>query len=639
MYKFLFISILLLALFFRSFGIDWDEGYHLHPDERMIIMVADRIHFPQTPTQWQLIFTPQSPLNPKFFAYGSFPIYLLKISGWLLDSDNYDGLLLIGRQLSIVFDLGTVILVFLIAKELNPKSQVQISNQVQSSKSKRIKHCSMFGFWNLPAYRRGRDFICHLDFNIWIFPLLSSFFYVSSVLPIQSSHFFISDMPLTFLTTLVLYLSLRLILNSQFFILNSIFLGLSLGLALATKITAILLVIPILTALLIYFLYTRKIKFLLFSLLVILFFAIVTFAVTMPYGIIDFATFKAHTLEQSRMRVDPFIFPFTLQYVNTTPYWYFVKNMVLWGMGLPLGLTAVAGSIYVIISLLRQLISNLKRKNKITHPWDKISILTIFFIVYFLFMGNSAVKFMRYFLPIYPLFCIFGSIFVYRLLSEWVTRGGGPQKQGSLVDVFGAAERQDPPRMRSCNRLIPFLLICSIMIIWPIAFTSIYTRTHTRIAASLWIYENIPMGAKLGIEHWDDSLPLLMPGENKRFVFVEFPLYEADTPQKWEMMNEKLKAVDYIVIASNRLYVPLMKLIDCQNLPVGRCYPQTADYYKKLFAGSLGFTKVAEFTSYPSFSLPLITQLLNYSITINDDSADESLTVYDHPKIMIFKKI
>jgi hypothetical protein len=603
MYRFFFILILLLALFFRFFGINWDEGYHLHPDERMIIMVADRIHFPQTPAQWQLIFTPQSPLNPKFFAYGSFPIYLLKISGWLWGSDNYDGLLLAGRQLSIVFDLGTVILVFLIAKSLI------------GSNLKRAK-------------------------GLTLIPLLASFFYAISILPIQSSHFFICDMPLTFLTTLTLYLSIRLLLNSpwpgrqgrQFLILNSIFLGVSLGLALATKITAVLLVIPIFTALLICFFRARKInpstlrplgrnmfrinterafgaveciRPLLFSLLTILFFAIVTFAVTMPYGIIDFSTFRAHTLEQSRMRVDPFVFPFTLQYVNTTPYWYFIKNIILWGMGLPLGTVAVIGTIYVIISLLRQLISNLKRKNKITHPWDKISILVIFFIVYFLFMGNSAVKFMRYFLPIYPLFCIFGSIFVYQLIE----------------------------RLKLKKVSIILLIICSIMIIWPIAFTSVYTRTHTRIAASLWIYENIPTGAKLGIEHWDDSLPLLMPDENKRFVFVEFPLYEADTPQKWEMMNEKLKAVDYIVIASNRLYVPLIKLTDCQKLPIGRCYSLTADYYKKLFAGSLGFTKVAEFVSNPKINLG------NFVWEIDDQSADESFTVYDHPKIMIFKKI
>ncbi len=666
MYKLLLILILLLAFFFRNFGINWDEGTHLHPDERMIIMVADRIRFPKVAAEWQSIFTPQSPLNPKFFAYGSFPIYLLKVIGWTVGGDNYNDLLTVGRYLSTIFDLGTVVLVFLLSKEIIKNNQINTYKYLSTSKFRSEKKKKIGSPDNL------------------IIGLLASFFYAVSVLPIQSSHFFISDIPLTFFTTLVLYLSLRLILNSQFLILNSIFLGLSLGLALATKITAILLVIPILFTLLTIFLRFRNIKSLILSLSAIAIFAIVTFTITMPYGIIDFTTFKAHTMEQSRMRTNPFIFPFTLQYVNTTPYWYFVKNMILWGMGLPLGIIAVTGTIYVIVFWLYQIIKNIifnlkeaggasdglpndaspegKRARKNTWKnlrfirerleasvWDtratgpahlernSLSILLTFFIVYFLFMGSSAVKFMRYFLPIYPLFCIFGSIFVYQLIKRINTRlskAGDPSEgsQSETCQVTGKRERQNWRRIDSCNMLLPFLLICSIMIIWPIAFTSIYARTHTRIAASWWIYENIPNGAKLGIEHWDDSLPLFLPDKNKQFVFVEFPLYEADTPRKWEMMSEKIKTVDYIIIASNRLYVPLMRLTDCQTLPMGKCYPQTADYYKKLFAGDLGFSKVAEFTSYPEISLGRL------HLIVNDDSADESFTVYDHPKVMIFKK-
>ena len=87
------------------------------------------------------------------------------------------------------------------------------------------------------------------------------------------------------------------------------------------------------------------------------------------------------------------------------------------------------------------------------------------------------------------------------------------------------------------------------------------------------------------------------------FQAVEFPLYGVDDEEKWKIMNQRLQIVDYIIIASNRLYVPLMKLTDCNRLPKDRCYTITANYYKKLFNGELGFTKVAEFTSYPSFTL------------------------------------
>ena len=96
-------------------------------------------------------------------------------------------------------------------------------------------------------------------------------------------------------------------------------------------------------------------------------------------------------------------------------------------------------------------------------------------------------------------------------------------------------------------------------------------------------------------------------------------------------MNEKLNRANYIIIASNRLYIPLQKLADCKKYK--SCYPMTADYYQKLFSGKLNFKKVAEFSAYPELNI------FNIKFKINDDSADESFTVYDHPKIIIFKKI
>jgi len=42
---------------------------------------------------------------------------------------------------------------------------------------------------------------------------------------------------------------------------------------------------------------------------------------------------------------------------------------------------------------------------------------------------------------------------------------------------------------------------------------------------------------------------------------------------------------------------------------------------------------VAEFTSYPHIKIG------SKQLEIIDDKADESFTVYDHPKIMIFKKV
>ena len=110
-------------------------------------------------------------------------------------------------------------------------------------------------------------------------------------------------------------------------------------------------------------------------------------------------------------------------------------------------------------------------------------------------------------------------------------------------------------------------------------------------------------------------------------------LYDTDTAQKWSIINQTLSQTDYIIIASNRLYVPLQTLTNCSQLPIGRCYTQSAEYYQNLFDGKLGFQKVAEFSSFPKL------EVSSFKFEIDDSSADESFTVYDHPKIMIFKKI
>ncbi len=51
-----------------------------------------------------------------------------------------------------------------------------------------------------------------------------------------------------------------------------------------------------------------------------------------------------------------------------------------------------------------------------------------------------------------------------------------------------------------------------------------------------------------------------------------------------------------------------------------------SQYYRMLFAGDLGYRPVAEFTAYPRLG----------GLTIRDDNADESFSVYDHPHVLVF---
>lgn len=553
--------IVLLGFSLRIFGINWDNGYHMHPDERAIILTVVGLDYPTTASEF---VSSESPWNPKFFAYGSFPFYLLRIAGdtagFTIDIKfaEYDSINIVGRFLSAIFDTGTIIIVFLIAKNL-----------------------------------RGRKA-----------GLISAFVYSVSVLPIQLAHFYAVDTLLTFLITSVLYLLLKLLDNPS--IGKSIAIGFLFGLALATKISVSVLLPSVLLALCLEFVilflksphkpsrwlihFPKTIKRLFIFGGIIFTFTIATFITVQPYALLDKDLFVKQLLEQSQMTRDPYTFPYTLQYVGKIPYVYELKNILLYGLGPFLGTLGITGTAYIFYRAVFKTVN---------FPWQKSLILLQFFLTYFLITGSFSIGFMRYMLPLYPLFAIFIGILICDLCYKFKDR----QKI-----------------------ILPLFLVLSL--VWAIMFLSIYTRPNTRIQASTWIHKNIPPGSIIATEHWDDVLPLT--GQDK-YKILSLALYEPESMEKWDIINRQLDESDYIIIASNRLFEPLSKLTDCPNIPPGRCYVRSALYYKELFAEKAGFKKVAEITSFPS--LPF-TNALN----INDQAADESFTVYDHPRIMIFKK-
>ena len=68
-----------------------------------------------------------------------------------------------------------------------------------------------------------------------------------------------------------------------------------------------------------------------------------------------------------------------------------------------------------------------------------------------------------------------------------------------------------------------------------LAFLSIYTRPHTVVTASEWVYRHIPAGKKILTQHWDEGFPLPLPGAAipTKYKVIDLPYYEPDTPEKW----------------------------------------------------------------------------------------------------------
>ena len=112
---------------------------------------------------------------------------------------------------------------------------------------------------------------------------------------------------------------------------------------------------------------------------------------------------------------------------------------------------------------------------------------------------------------------------------------------------------------------------------------------------------------------------------SKQYAVTQLPVFDPDTPQKWQQLNDAFAKADYYILSSNRAYGSIMVL--------PKHYPQMSEFYKNLFAGRTQFQKIAEFTSYPTLNLGFT------KLTIEDQWAEEAFTVYDHPKVTIFKKV
>jgi uncharacterized membrane protein len=680
--------ILLFGAVLRFTGINWDEYQHLHPDERFMTMVETGTQLPDSIGQY--FDTAGSPLNPYnrsfgTFIYGTYPLFLTKFVAALIapfgqpfaahfmtapdpndfgnlatlyrtfaDPGGYEGVFIIGRFIAGLFDLLTVLLIFFIGRRLY-------------------------------GTRVG---------------LLAAFFLAFSVFDIQQSHFFTVDTFANLPLVLAVWFALDIADGRggwRSFILTGSFFGLTLAARINLATFAAIIVLagclrliksleasaterteaPALKPLRTYGLATEALaggdeagetnpgdvaistrtinlgplsfelqstrrislaaaegveteapqemvvstwrgpfKTVVFGLALAAFASLLVFRVAQPYA------FQGLGLNPKWIQDITSIkdilsgaadYPPGHQWANRADYLFPLQNIVLWGLGLPLGLAAVLG--FVLIGY------ELAFKREWRH-------MLIFFWVggTFLYQGQQYVKTMRYSMPLYPFLALFAG---YLLVWLW-------DRAAPLHLLAGFKARLSVFDLSKALTLLPRIVVGALLLItagytvfWAIAFASIYTRPVTRIAASHWMIHNIPPGSAIGNEHWDDGLPLRVEGIDpfgSMFKGVStsgdglLDMYAEDTPEKRDMIVSWLDVTDYVVLSSNRLYGSITRL------PLR--YPMTSKYYQALFDGSLGFQLVKTFTSYPQF----------LGITINDDNAEEAFTVYDHPKVLVFKK-
>jgi YYY domain-containing protein len=147
-------------------------------------------------------------------------------------------------------------------------------------------------------------------------------------------------------------------------------------------------------------------------------------------------------------------------------------SIVLWGLGLPLGIAAFGGLLWAGSRMLRGL------------DWKTHALPVLFAGGMFLFLGTRWVKEMRYFLVIYPYLC---------LLAAW-----------ALAELWNAATRT-----RGSWKKPLAGLVCGVVLLgtltWAGRFSEIYRMENTRLAASRWMYQNFTAAFRLTMALEDGS--------------------------------------------------------------------------------------------------------------------------------------
>ncbi len=553
----LLVAVLALGALFRLQGVNWDAHHHLHPDERFISMVEEKLVTPKSLGEY--FDSAHSGLNPYnrghgSFVYGTLPMLLARSVVALVGKRGYDGTFLVGRVLSALFDLLSVWLVYRIVRRF-------------------------------AARRTALVGACLLAF---------------APLAIQLSHFWTVDTFLTTFSTAALLCAVRLAQGKsrwREFVLT----GLAVGLAVACKITGLALLLPVGVSWLLGSLPASGLPpaqerrdwavARLARIAMLLVAAAVTVRIAFPYAFLgkSFLSFRldprwvADLKGLTGLARSVAAFPPNFQWAGRTVL-FPLKNIVLWGAAPLFGLAALAALGWGAVAVW-------KRKSS---PLAPLLLHALFLMAYH---GLTMAKSMRYLYPVYPTLAALAALF--------------------LATLAGKESASPLARWR---RWLPAVAVAATFLCG-LAFTSIYRREHTRVAASRWIYQNVPPGKRFVNETWDDGLPLPMEGfDAGQYGGPQPNVVGPDNAAKAEEIVKALEEADGVAITSNRAYGSLTRIPDV--------FPMTRAYYAALFEGRLGFRCVADFTSHPALG----------PLTIPDDSAEEVFTVYDHPRVLLFRK-
>jgi YYY domain-containing protein len=526
-YDILLVYILFIGAFFRFIGIQWGDFQYLHPDERFLIMVGADIQPIGTSTavlgtppndinitwrasygdaypdckSWGGYFDAScSPLNPNnrghaFYVYGTLPMFITRyVVQWIYGHTGLNEMTTVGRVLSALVDLLSVILVYAIGSRVFNK---------------------MVG-------------------------LLAAALSAFTVLNIQQSHFFTMDTFFSFFTLLAVYFAVRVslvereskavhsngannpvspdgeagalsptfvsrladLIKQPYFGLSIAF-GIALGCAVASKLSAapVAFVLAVAFGVIIFRKPARERSRWLMNAIIYLgvaaFVSVLVFRILQPYAFLGPGFFGLRpnpqwvaNIKEQRSQAAGFIdFPPNLQWAYR-PIWFSAQNMVEWGLGIPFGILAAFGFLWAGWRMLKG-------------DWQQHIVLWLWGGFYFIWQSLMFNPTMRYQMPTYPILAIYAG---WGLVELWKYR---KRRREQRID-----QPEEPQSSKFRWARLASILVGSIVLVttfaWALAFSLIYARPITRVAASEWIYQNIPGPINLHIQTGDGSYNQLL---------------------------------------------------------------------------------------------------------------------------------
>jgi len=402
---------------------------------------------------------------------------------------------------------------------------------------------------------------------------------------IQQAHFLTPESFMTFWITLSAYFLLKYQLKSSKF-LNLILSAMSLGFAGGVKISSFA-VLPFVVMFL--FLSKLKRKKILSNFFNTVFYIVVSFfsfAAVFPYSIIDLKNFMQTSVYESSLSMGKVMVFYTRSFTDSIPIIFQILRIFPYTLGVVL-------TIFSLFGIVATFYRFFKNKNK---QRGILIILLGYLFSFFIFNSILFTKWTRFMHPTIPFFIIIAFLGI-----------------AELSDLF----RNDKFKKISLIFLSAILIIPTV--IWGLMFFSIYIKSDVRITASEWVLKNIPQNTLI-LTETGNTLEVPLKGS---FAIIPFDFYNLDNNTIiFNKLLSDLASSDYFIIQSRRIYMNHNK----------DQFPNVYNFYDALFSGKLGFREIKSFSSFPKLEVD------GLKLETDDEKAEETWSVFDHPVIRIFEK-